>query len=40
MFELMVENGDQDKVEVAWQQVKFNLAEEKLDWSYQDPLRF
>ena len=40
MFELMVENGDQDKVEVAWQQVKLNLAEEKLDWSYQDPLRF
>ncbi len=40
MFELMVENGDQDKVEVAWQQVKFNLAEEKLDWSCQDPLRF
>ena len=40
MFELMVENGDQDKVEVAWQQVKFNLEEEKLDWSYQDPLRF
>ena len=40
MFELMVENGDQDKVEVAWQQVKFNLAEEKLDWIYQDLLRF
>lgn len=40
MFELMVENGDQDKVEVAWQQVKFNLEEQKLDWSYQDPLRF
>ena len=40
MFELMVEDGDQDKVEVAWQQVKFNLAEEKLDWSYHDPLRF
>jgi hypothetical protein len=36
----MVEAAEQNKVDVTWRQVKFNLAEEKLTWSEDNPLRF
>jgi NAD(P)-dependent dehydrogenase (short-subunit alcohol dehydrogenase family) len=40
MFQLMVEAAEQNKVDVTWRQVKFNLAEENLTWSEDNPLRF
>lgn len=39
MFELMVDPTDDD-IEVTWRQVKFNLAEEQLTWSAENPLTF
>ena len=40
MFQLMVEAAEENEVDVTWRQVKFNLAEEKLTWSEDNPLRF
>ena len=40
MFELMVDTGDDNDVEVTWRQVKLNLAEEQLEWSAGNPLKF
>jgi hypothetical protein len=40
MFELMVDPAGDDDIEVTWRQVKFNLAEEPLAWSTENPLRF
>ena len=41
MFELMVDPSDDDAdIELTWRQVKFNLAEEHLAWSAENPLRF
>tara|TARA_B100000686_G_scaffold256157_1_gene267771 strand:- start:55 stop:252 length:198 start_codon:yes stop_codon:yes gene_type:complete len=40
MFELMVDSAADDDIEVTWRQVKFNLAEEPLVWSAENPLRF
>jgi hypothetical protein len=40
MFQLMVEAAEQNEIDVTWRQVKFNLAEEKLTWSEDNPLRF
>ncbi len=40
MFQLMVEAAEQNEIDVTWRQVKFNLAEENLTWSEDNPLRF
>lgn len=40
MFELMVDTGDDNDVELTWRQVKLNLAEEQLEWSVGNPLKF
>ncbi len=40
MFQLMVEAAEENEVDVTWRQVKFNLAEENLTWSEDNPLRF
>jgi NAD(P)-dependent dehydrogenase (short-subunit alcohol dehydrogenase family) len=43
MFELMVERvgpeGDDEAVDIAWKQVRLDVAELALDWSASDPLR-
>ena len=40
MFELMVDTGDDNDIELTWRQVKLNLAEEQLEWSAENPLKF
>lgn len=42
MFELMVDGveDDDDAIDVSWKQVTFNIAEDPLGWSADNPLRF
>tara|TARA_B110000495_G_C22749386_1_gene439131 strand:- start:416 stop:673 length:258 start_codon:yes stop_codon:yes gene_type:complete len=42
MFELMVDSVEDNSqaIDVTWNQVKFNLAEEPITWSADKPLRF
>jgi NAD(P)-dependent dehydrogenase (short-subunit alcohol dehydrogenase family) len=42
MFELMVDavEGDDEAIDVFWKQVTFNIAEDDLDWSAGNPLRY
>jgi NAD(P)-dependent dehydrogenase (short-subunit alcohol dehydrogenase family) len=42
MFELMVDSVEDNSqaIDVTWNQVKFNLAEEPIAWSADKPLRF